>query len=92
MGQDPIARRSFLAKGGCLLGGALVARALMDRLGLGELPAASAAPAATPVPPAAGASSLAKLRAAYAGTDVNGLIALLHPKVQWFGVDARAPG
>lgn len=79
-----VGRRSFLARGGRALGGAIVAGSLVGRFGLRP-----SAASATPFP---ATGDLAALRAAYVGTDVNRLIALFHPRVKWYGVGAPDPG
>jgi hypothetical protein len=76
--------RSFLARGGRALSGAIVAGSLVGRFGL--------KPSASIATPLLATGDLAALRAAYAGTDVNRLIALFLPRVKWYGVGAPDPG
>lgn len=81
--RGPLGRRGFLAKGAQLLGGAVASLSVLGRIRLDGRPRLRKA-----APSAATNSSpgLAKLRAAFESNDINQLIALLHPNVEWRGI------
>ena len=69
MARRPLSRKTFLAKGGQLFGGAVAATSVLGRIRLDRLPHSdvrrAAGSAANP------GSSLARLRAAYESNDVG---------------------
>ena len=88
MARRPLSRKSFLAKGGQLFGGAVAATSVLgirlDRLPHSDVRRAAGS-AANP------GSSLARLRAAYESNDVDQLTGLLHPRVEWRGIKPSLP-
>jgi hypothetical protein len=93
-GKDAVARRilsrkNFVAKGAQLLGAAIAVRALPWRNQVGF-----ALPPGSTLANKSG-SGLAALRAAYESKELEQLIDLMHPKMEWSGIKrlpwSRAP-
>jgi hypothetical protein len=83
----PLSRKSFLAKGAQLFGGAVVGKDLLGGIHLDKLPRTNIRRAARASGSAG--SGLARLRAAYESKDLDQLLALLHPRVEWRGIKRR---
>jgi hypothetical protein len=81
----PLSRRGFLTKGAQLVGGVVASLTALRRMRSDGLPRRRTREAASTAATDSG-PGLAKLRAAYESNDIDQLIALLHPNVEWRGI------
>jgi hypothetical protein len=85
-----LSRKGFLARSAQVLGGALATTGLLGRVDFERFARPQVGEVSGHIAANAG-PGLAKLRAAYESSDIDELISLLHPKVEWRGIKPSLP-